>query len=144
MLRHFNGDSMEENIFISFYYEADYTFAVAIRDYLKKRDYHVLNLEDEKVDEQQLIKWINRQIKASNITILIISELTYTRKYVLYEIEESIKQGNIIVPISIKRETKLINPLSTYCLDNTYPICEIDDVEHLEELEAYIKIQTGK
>jgi uncharacterized membrane protein YebE (DUF533 family) len=59
--------------------------------------------EVKKDSEGEIKKWIDDQLHGTSVTAVLIGNETAGRKYVNYEIKESVNQGNGIVGIKIHR-----------------------------------------
>lgn len=79
--------------------------------------------EEVKQEGDDAIKsWIDEQLNNTSVTTVLIGEETYNRKWVHYEIEESVKKGNGLLGIYIhqienkngKQSQRGKNPLSKW------------------------------
>ena len=74
--------------------------------------------------EDAILKWIDKQLEGTSVTVVLIGAETSKRPYVAYEIKQSIKRGNGLLGIYIhnlkdmegKTDTMGSNPLP-----NGYP-----------------------
>ncbi len=51
--------------------------------------------------EQTVQSWINSEMKGTSVTVVLIRAETYSRKYVLYEIQKSYEEGKGLLGIYI-------------------------------------------
>jgi hypothetical protein len=67
----------------------------------------------------EIRKWIDKQLEGTSVTVVLIGAETSTRKYVQYEIEQSIARGNGLIGVYIHNmkdaqsltDTRGVNPL---------------------------------
>lgn len=101
---------MARKTFFSFHYENDVSRAMTVRNSgvirgVDKAGF-VDKVEFEKIKrngDSAIKSWIDRQLKGTSVTVVLIGSETLDRKYVQYEILESYKRGNAIVAIKIGR-----------------------------------------
>lgn len=94
-------------VFISYHYEKDFEIAKAITNIIDNCEpnlYSVVKEERVKSEPEEIKGWISNNIKNTKITILLISNRTLDREYVRYELEESSKNNNILLPVVVDRE----------------------------------------
>lgn len=99
-------------VFISYYYECDHEIAKEITKTINEDRLNIFTVvkEHEKRKDSKTIKnWVDREIKKTKITILLISKETHTRPYVSYEVEKSISNGNTIIPVLIDSGENAVN-----------------------------------
>jgi hypothetical protein len=102
---------MTRRVFFSFHYKRDAWRAGIVRNsgvtkpnievsgYIDKAQWEQV----ERQGENAIKNWIDSQLKGTSITIVLIGAETYSRKWVLYEIEKSLQKGNGFVGIFIHR-----------------------------------------
>lgn len=97
---------MARRAFFSFHYEKDSWRAGQVRNsnvtqpingYVDKAQWE----EVKKKGDAAIKKWIDEQLKGTSVTVILIGKETAGRKYVKYEIEQSIKKGNGLLGIYI-------------------------------------------
>ena len=99
---------MARRVFFSFHYGNDAWRAAMVRNsgvtkpknmrgYLDKAEWE----ETKKKGDTEVKRWINKQMKGTSVTVVLIGKETHDRKYVQYEIEQSHKKGNPIIGIRI-------------------------------------------
>lgn len=106
----------KRKIFFSFKYD-DVFKVEQIRNSRKlKSDYNNIGFFDKaqrekikKNSEQEIKKWIDKQLFGTTITIVLIGPRTSISKFVRYEIEESIKRGNGLLGIYIHKMKSIDN-----------------------------------
>lgn len=99
-------------IFISYHYDSDNHIAREITEIINTDKINVFSVvrENEKQKDDEIIKnWVDEEIKKTRITILLISEKTFDRKYVSYELSKSLLNGNTVIPILIDSEENAFN-----------------------------------
>ena len=99
-------------IFISYHYDSDNQIAREITEIINADKINVFTVvrENEKKNDDEIIKnWVDEEIKKTRITILLISEKTFDRKYVSYELSKSLLNGNTVIPILIDSEENAFN-----------------------------------
>ncbi len=121
-------------VFISYHYKKDNKIAKKITNIIENGSdmYYVVKENSVESDPNIIKDWVDKNIKNTKITILLISKETFEREYVNYELEKSYYNRNIILPIIIDRkesdfcdknqETNIIKKLSnnTICLGMKY------------------------
>jgi hypothetical protein len=120
---------MARRAFFSFHYERDAWRAGQIRNsnvtqpvngYVDKSQWE----EVKKKGDVAIKRWIDEQLKGTSVTVVLIGKETTSRKYVKYEIEQSLKKGNGILGIYIhnvksakgEKDAKGMNPLDSYSI----------------------------
>lgn len=91
-------------VFISYYYNRDNEIAKQIYDIVNKdcfNQFTVIMEEQKKDGDNEIKRWVDKQLESAKITILLISNDTLEREYVSYELEKSIQNKNAIIPILI-------------------------------------------
>lgn len=94
-------------VFISYHYDSDNEIAKKITDIVNREKTNLFTViqEEKKPNSPDIIKkWVDNQICKTKFTILLISENTFKRQYVSYEIERSKENGNTFIPILIDDE----------------------------------------
>lgn len=123
---------MARRVFFSFHFERDAWRVSQVRNsnviqskYDKNTFLDAADWEGIKRQGDNAIKkWIDSQMINTSVTIVLIGNQTYLRKWVDYEIEQSVKKGNGIIGIYIHNlrnqygdtDFKGINPFNKYNL----------------------------
>lgn len=126
---------MVRRVFFSFHYGRDAWRASQVRNsWVPKKNADAAGYvdaaewEEVKQEGEQAIKdWIDNQLHGTSVTAVLIGNDTADRKYVKYEIEQSIRRGNGLVGIKIhnlknrNRETDFAgsNPLDDFVIETT-------------------------
>lgn len=100
---------MTRRVYFSFHYQNDVWRTNQIRNsWRSKPDRESAGFIDaaefEKVrknGDAAIRSWINNNLEGTSVTVVVIGEETCNRKWVNYEIEQSIKRGNGIVGVRI-------------------------------------------
>lgn len=100
---------MARKVFYSFCYEDDINRCMVVRNrwvtYGNQIQSGIIDkAEFEKIKrtgEQAVYRWIDKQLEGTSVTVVLLGTNTLSRKFVQYEICESIKRGNAIVGIHI-------------------------------------------
>jgi hypothetical protein len=102
------GFNMARKTFFSFHYKDDNWRAGIVRNSWVTQDRTVAGFFDsadwEKVKKEvdsEIEKWINEQLNGTSVTVVLIGENTYGRKWINYEITSSWKKGNGLLGIYI-------------------------------------------
>lgn len=118
---------MARKVFYSFHYENDITRVMTVRNrwvtlggqlssgVIDSADFEKV----QKSGEEAIRSWIKKQLEGTSVTIVLIGSETLKRKYVQYEICESIKRGNAIIGIYINNIKDLEGKTSTACNKHT-------------------------
>jgi len=118
---------MARRAFFSFHFERDAWRAGQVRNsnvtqpvngYIDGAQWE----EVKKKGDKAIKNWIDSQLKGTSVTVVLIGKETANRKYVKYEIEESLKKGNGLLGIYIhnvknangEKDLKGSNPLDNY------------------------------
>lgn len=99
---------MARKVFFSFHYERDSWRAAQVRNsqlitkenergFIDKAEWEGI----ERQGELAIKNWINKQLFGTSVTVVLIGAETAQRKWVLYEIEQSVKNGNGLLGIYI-------------------------------------------
>jgi len=100
---------MARRVFFSFHYERDAWRAGQVRNcwvtkpsreeagYIDAADWE----EIKKGGDEAIKKWIREQLKGTSVTVVLIGAETADRKYVKYEIEQSIEKGNGLLGVYV-------------------------------------------
>ena len=97
-----------KNVFFSFHYENDVNRANVVRNswiirgnkeagFIDKADFEKIKAKGDRA----VYDWIDKQLKGTSVTAVLIGEETCNRKFVRYELQQSYKRGNKIVGIYI-------------------------------------------
>ena len=124
---------MVRRVFFSFHYDRDAWRASQVRNsWVTKKNADAAGYvdaaewEEVKQEGEQAVKdWIDEQLHGTSVTVVLIGNETAARKYVKYEIEQSIRRGNGLVGIKIhdlknrNRETDFAgsNPLDDFVIE---------------------------
>lgn len=100
---------MARKVFYSFCYGDDINRCMVVRNrwvtYGNQIQSGIIDkAEFEKIKrtgDQAVYRWINKQLEGTSVTVVLLGTNTLSRKFVQYEICESIKRGNAIVGIHI-------------------------------------------
>ena len=100
---------MVRRVFFSFHYERDVWRANQVRNsWVPKGNTDTAGYVDaaeweevKQESDQTIRKWIDNQLHGTSVTAVLIGNETADRKYVKYEIEQSIRRGNGIVGVKI-------------------------------------------
>jgi hypothetical protein len=100
---------MARQVFFSFHYERDNWRASQVRNsWVTKPDRQTAGFWDRAEWEQvqrggdaAIKNWIDNQLKGTSVTVVLIGAETSSRKWVRYEIEQSINRGNGIIGVRI-------------------------------------------
>lgn len=112
---------MARKVFFSFKYE-DVSRAMVVRNsnviksdekagFIDKADYEAV----KKQGDQAIKNWIDNQLKGTTVTVVLVGAKTNTSKWVKYEIDQSIKQGNGLLGINISGIKDLKGDITTCC-----------------------------
>ena len=100
---------MARKVFYSFCYGDDINRCMVVRNrwvtYGNQIQSGIIDkAEFEKIKrtgDQAVYRWINKQLEGTSVTVVLLGTNMLSRKFVQYEICESIKRGNAIVGIHI-------------------------------------------
>lgn len=100
---------MVRRVFFSFHYENDHWRANPVRNsWVTQDDREAAGFIDSAEWEEvkrngdaAIKRWINKQLKNTSVTVVLIGSETADRKWVNYEIEQSYERGNGLVGIYI-------------------------------------------
>jgi hypothetical protein len=126
---------MVRTVFFSFHFKRDAWRAGQVRNsWLTQPDRKSAGFiegsdweEIERQGDAAIRRWIDNQLKGTSVTAVLIGKETSERRWVNYEIVESVKKGNGIVGIYIDnikgknglRDTRGINPLTQHQFSDT-------------------------
>lgn len=97
-------------VFFSFHYTNDNWRAAQVRNsnIIQRKNIITSEFVDsvkwetiKKQGEENIKRWINEQLKNTSVTVVLIGSKTSERKWVKYEIDQSIKRGNGLVGVYI-------------------------------------------
>ncbi len=102
---------MARKVFFSFHYERDVWRANVVRNsWVTKPDREAAGFIDaaefEKIQRQgdlAVKRWINSQLEGTSVTVVLIGEETYIRRWVRYEIIKSFDKNNGLLGIYIHK-----------------------------------------
>lgn len=99
---------MARHTFFSFHYQRDIWRVNQVRNSWVTQENTTADFWDDaswesvkKQGDQAIKNWINRQMKGTSVTVVLIGMETYSRKYVQYEIRKSYIEGKGILGIRI-------------------------------------------
>lgn len=99
---------MARKVFYSFHYANDINRAMIVRNHSvtneEEKKAIIDKAEFEKVKKESEIavkRWINKQLKGTSVTVVLIGKETLDRYFIKYEIMQSIIKGNTIVGVLI-------------------------------------------
>lgn len=99
---------MARRAFFSFHYERDVWRAGQVRNSWVTKDREAAGFWDaasweevKKKGEEEVKKWIRKQLEGTSVTVVLIGAETSSREYVKYELEQSWGKGNGILGIYI-------------------------------------------
>lgn len=141
---------MARRVFFSFHYDRDAWRVAKVRNsavignYEKPPFYDKAQWESIKRQGTPAIRsWIDSQLRGTSVTIVLIGAQTAQRRWVKYEIEESIKRGNGLLGIDISKildrelhtDTTGANPLPS-----GYPLYKWNQQDGGKNLAAWIEL----
>lgn len=101
---------MVRRVFFSFHYERDKWRVNQVRNAWVTQGREAAGFEDaadweevKRQSEEEIKSWIDDQLHGTSVTAVLIGNETAGRKYVNYEIKESVRRGNGIIGIKIHR-----------------------------------------
>ena len=99
---------MARRAFFSFHYERDVWRAGQVRNSWVTKDREAAGFWDaasweevKKKGEEEVKKWIRKQLDGTSVTVVLIGAQTSSRDYVKYELEQSREKSNGILGIYI-------------------------------------------
>lgn len=129
---------MARRVYFSFHFERDIFRVNQVRNsWLMHRDRESAGFWDAaeretllRAGERAITRWIDGQLYGTSVTVVLIGAETAIRKYVHYEIEESIRQRKGFVGIRIhglksvdgRSDTRGANPFDQYGGGSSVPI----------------------
>ncbi len=120
-------------VFISYHYDIDSGTAKEITQIVNEDEnshYMVVREEQKKNDDESIRQWIDKMLKKTRITVLLLSRQTLEREYVSYELKESLSQGHLLLPILIDSQE---NDFSEE--DEKFFLCRLREAAKNENLE---------
>lgn len=125
---------MARKVFFSFHYERDAVRAGQVRNsnVIKDKSIETSDFIDtakweevKRGGDEGIKKWIRNQLNGTSVTVVLIGAKTSERKWVKYEIDESLKKGNGLLGIYIHKcplfdgstDTKGENPFDNLYFD---------------------------
>ena len=101
---------MARRVFFSFHFERDAWRAGQVRNSWVTQDREFAGFWDsvewekvKKKGDEAIKDWINKQLKGTSVTVVLIGTETSERPYVNYEIKKSIEIGNGLLGIYIHK-----------------------------------------
>ena len=103
---------MSRRVFFSFHYERDAVRTGQVRNsnVIKDKSIETSDFIDavrweavKKGGDEAIKRWIANQLNGTSVTVVLIGAETAGRKWVKYEIEESLKKGNGLIGIRIHK-----------------------------------------
>jgi hypothetical protein len=131
---------MVRHVFFSFHFDRDHWRANQIRNSWVTQDREVAGYVDaaewEKIkrrNDSEIEQWIDNQINGTSVTVVLIGSETYGRKWIDYEIEQSVRNGNGFVGVYVhnvkdqdgRTTSKGRNPLSKWSYEGGRGLDEI-------------------
>ena len=110
-------------VFFSFHYDEDVHRTMVIRKswvtkggqeaarFIDKAEFETIKKRGDLAVKQ----WINRQMKGTSVTVVLVGAKTCSRKWVKYEIEHSKERGKGLLEIDISFIKDLNGKMSTHC-----------------------------
>lgn len=99
---------MVRHVFFSFHYDRDHWRAGQVRNSWVTQDREVAGYVDaaeweeiKRRSDSAIERWIDDQINGTSVTVVLIGSETYGRKWIDYELEESIRNGNGFVGVYV-------------------------------------------
>ena len=133
---------MIRKVFYSFHYQKDISRVMIVRNrwvtfggqkvsgVIDKADFEKLM----RTNEKNIKNWIDAQLKDTSATVVLIGAETLKRRFVQYEICQSINKGNAVIGVYIHNLKDFSQNISTACdvhtcigYDNNIPIY-FDDI----------------
>ena len=123
---------MVRRVFFSFHYEQDAWRAGQVRNSNVIRDRSIETSdfidsasweEVKRGGDDAIKKWIANQLNGTSVTVVLIGAKTSERKWIKYEIDESLEKGNGLLGIrihGIKDQNQQIDTIGTNPFDNLY------------------------
>lgn len=151
---------MARQSFFSFRYKKDNWRASIVRNSWVTQDRKAAGFFDsadweavKKKSDDAIGKWILDQMNGTSVTVVLIGEDTYGKKWINFEITESHKRGNGILGVYIHKlknkdgytSTKGLNPFSQWTFKNssgaviTYPVYDYVDDDGYNNLGNWIE-----
>ncbi len=126
---------MPRKVFFSFHYDRDIHKVCQIRNswvvrgnttqpFVDKADFESIKRQGDRAVKN----WIDAQMKGTSVTVVLIGAETYKRPYVLYEIEQSHKQGKGIIGIELRGMKDLQGVVDNAVANNPFNSANIKDV----------------
>jgi len=134
---------MVRRVFFSFHYERDKWRVNPVRNTWVTQGREAAGFEDaadweevKKQSEEEIKNWIDDQLHGTSVTAVLIGNETAGRKYVNYEIKESVRKGNGIIGIKIHRlkdkddgkDFQGENPLKYFVIETKGDVKKISNV----------------
>ena len=102
---------MARRVFFSFHYARDVWRVNQVRQsWITKPNRQIAGFIDaadfEKIRQKgqtAVERWIDKQLLSTSVTVVLIGAQTYQRRYVKYEIRESVRRGNGLIGIYIHK-----------------------------------------
>jgi len=103
---------MARRVFFSFHYERDAVRAAQVRNsnVIKNKSIETSDFIDaakweeiKRGGDEAIKRWIKDQLDGTSVTVVLIGTETSKRKWVKYEIDESLKRGNGLLGIYIHK-----------------------------------------
>lgn len=123
---------MTRRVFFSFHYERDAWRAGQVRNsnVIKDKSIETSDFIDsakweevKRGGDDAIKRWIETQLNGTSVTVVLIGAKTSERKWIKYEINESLKKGNGLLGIrihSIKDQNQQTDSIGTNPFDNLY------------------------
>ncbi len=99
---------MVRRVYFSFHYEGDCWRTNQVRHSWITKDKEAVGFRDKaefetvkRQGDEAVKSWINRNIAGTSVTVVCIGEETCNRKWVRYEVQQSIEKGNGIIFVKV-------------------------------------------
>ncbi|ODS42193.1 MAG: TIR-like domain-containing protein [Candidatus Altiarchaeales archaeon IMC4] len=123
---------MARRVFFSFHYERDAWRAGQVRNsnVIKNNSIETSDFIDsakweeiKRGGDDAIKRWIANQLNGTSVTVILIGAKTSERKWIKYEIDESLKKGNGLLGVrihNIKDQNQQTDTMGTNPFDNLY------------------------
>lgn len=145
LMKDFFTDTSENiNVFLSFHYKSTEKYAKLISNIINQETNMSVAEEFKKVSSKETRKWIDSKIENTQVTLLLLNENIICSKWIDYEINSSINNGNAFVLVDItngKFEYSKIEKykIGTRSIADVYGVYKIHDCNNEEEFNQIVK-----
>ncbi len=112
---------MARRVFFSFKYE-DVSRAMVVRNSWVIQGREAAGFVDaaefesiQKQGDTAIRRWIDGQLKGTSVTVVLVGALTCGSRWVMYEIEQSVKRGNGLLGVDISKIKDFAGQTSDRC-----------------------------